>query len=66
MVIIIDPDDKPDMLALVPVSNDIMVVGPAYQIRGPTMSMMHWHQHWLHIDDVMAVGPAYQLNPYGS
>ena len=65
MVIVIDPDDD-DVVAPVPVSDELMVMGPAYQIRGPMMSTTHWHQHWLHRDDVMAMGPAYQLNPYGS
>ena len=54
------------MVAPALVSDDVMVMGPAYQIRGPTMSTMHQHQHWLHSDDIMSVGPAYQLNPYGS
>jgi len=63
VVIVIDPDDEHNAAAPVPVSDDIIAMGPAYQIRGPTMSM---RQHRSHSDDVMAMGPAYQLNPYGS
>jgi len=66
MVVIIDPDDEHNMAAPVPVSDDVMVMGPAYQIRGPMTSMTHQHQHQSHSDDIMSVGPAYQLNPYGS
>ena len=59
-MVIIDPDDEHDVAAAVPVSDDIIVIGPAYQIRGPT-SMTQ-----LCSDDIMAMVPAYQLNPYGS
>ena len=38
MVVIINPNNEHDMAALAPVSDDIMAMGPAYQIRGPTMS----------------------------
>ena len=38
MVVVIDPDDEHDAVAPVPVSDDIMVMGPAYQIRGLMMS----------------------------
>jgi len=61
MVVVIDPNDKHDAAAPEPVSNDVIAIGPAYQIRGPMMSMT-----WSHSDDIMAMVPAYQLNPYGS
>jgi len=60
MVVVIDPNDKHNAAVPAPVSDDVIVIGPAYQIRGP-MSMM-----WSRSDDVMAMVPAYQLNPYGS
>ena len=60
MVVIIDPDDKHDTVVPAPVSDDIIAIGPNYQIRGPTSTMRS------HSDDVMAMVPAYQLNPYGS
>jgi len=63
MVVIIDPDDKHNTVVPAPVSDDIMAMGPTYQIWGPTMSMMHQHQCQSHRDDVMAVGPAYQIEP---
>jgi len=66
MVVIINPDDEHDVPVLAPVSNYIMAVGPAYQIRGLMMSTMCGHQCQSFSDDVMAVGPVYQLNPYGS
>ena len=55
MVVVIDPDDEHDAAVPVPVSDDVMVMGPAYQIRGPMMSMMCWQ--W----DLLT-----KLNPYGS
>jgi len=66
VVVIIDPNDEHDVVAPAPVSDDIMSMGPAYKMRGPTASMTCWCQCQLHGDDIMAVGPAYQLNSNGS
>jgi len=66
VVVVIDPDNKHNAVVPVPVSDDVMEMGPAYQIRGPMTSMTSWHHHWSCGDDIMAVGPAYQINPYGS
>ena len=63
VVIVIDCDNEHNMVAPTPVNDDVMVMGPAYQIRGLMMSMRHQHQHLSHNDDVMAVGPAYQIDP---
>ena len=41
MVVVIDPDNEHYAAVPAPVSDDVMAMGPAYQIRGPTMSTMH-------------------------
>ena len=66
MVVIINHNDEHNVVGPVPVSDDIMVMGPAYKIKGLTMSTTHWHQCLSCSGDIMAVEPAYQLSPYVS
>ena len=58
VVIVIDPDNEHNVVLPAPVSDDVMVMGPAYQIRGLMTSMMCWNQCRSHSDDIMAMGPA--------
>jgi len=46
-----------------PVSDDVMAMGPAYQIRGPMTSMDMPALARLHSDDIMAVGLLTKIEP---